>query len=93
MLKYAKLKKTTNRLHHLAEHVFVMFRNKKKAFPKPNYSFKNRFENLPANCHRNKTRFLVFRRSVLKNFSKTTLLKLGIELKTRPLQCLIALLI
>ena len=92
MLKYAKLKKNKP-FAPPSEHVFVMFRNKTKSVSKQKNSFKNRFEDFPANCNRNKTRFLVFRKSVLKNFSKTTLLKLGIELKIRPLQGLIAILI
>ena len=76
-----------------SETYFLSCFETKQAFPKIKYFFKNRLEKLEANCYRNEKNLLVFRKNIPKNFSKTTLLKLGIELKVRPLQCLITLLI
>ena len=76
-----------------SEKYFLLYFETKKAFPKIKYLFKNRLEKFDANCYQNEKNLLVFGKNISKNFSKTTLLKLGIELKTRPLQCLITLLI
>ena len=76
-----------------SEKYFMLYFETKKAFPKIKYILKNRLENFEANCYQNEKNLLVFGKNISKNFSKTTLLKLGIELKTRPLQCLITLLI
>ena len=76
-----------------SEKCFLLCFETKKTFPKIKYLFKNRLEKFEANCYRNEKDLLVFRKNVSKNFLKTTLLKLGIEPKIRPLQCLITLLI
>ena len=76
-----------------SEKYFLLCFETKQAFPKIKYLFKNRLEKLEANCYRNEKNLLVFRKNIPKIFLKTTLLKLGIELKTRSLQWLIALLI
>ena len=90
MLKYAKFEKKY--LHHLAKHIFVMFRNKTSVSEAKLFIQKS-FRKLTSKLSPKYKSFLVFRNSVLKNFSKTTLLKLRVELKIRPLQCLIAILI
>ena len=88
----AKLRKI-NHLHHQAKNTFCYVSKQKKAFPKIKYLFKNRLEKFEANCYRNEKNLLAFRKNISKNFSTTTLLKLVVELKTRPLQGLIAILI
>ena len=64
-----------------SEKYFLSYFETKKAFPKIKYLFKNRFEKFQANCYRNEKNLLVFRKNISQNFSTTTVLKLGIELK------------
>ena len=78
-----KIKKKNKPFAPPSEKRFLLCFKTKKAFPKMKYLFKNRLEKFEANCYRNEKNLLVFRKNIPKNFSKTTLLKLGIELKAR----------